>query len=248
VERDEARIRNMQTNAHAGDSPAARNDALAVAVVTQDDVMVHRVAAILAREGVVAQVERGGREQLSLRALHTIPAVVLLIRDAALPTSVAEVRRILRRLPNTHVVAVVRDRRTEDMRALLDAGVEGIVLEPDLDRALGLAIRAASGGQVSVPAMMMRQGVTAPALSFRERQILGLVTAGLTNDEIASQMYLAESTVKGHLTSAFRRLGVRSRREAVARILAADESLRRSILTATPGGAGGDQLRGRESR
>jgi DNA-binding CsgD family transcriptional regulator len=82
----------------------------------------------------------------------------------------------------------------------------------------------------------MRHGMDLPALSFRERQILGLVVAGLTNDEIAGRLYLAETTVKGHLTSAFRRLGVRSRREAVALILSADESLRRSVLTARPGG------------
>jgi len=80
----------------------------------------------------------------------------------------------------------------------------------------------------------MRHGVDLPALSFRERQILALVVAGLTNDEIAGRLYLAETTVKGHLTSAFRRLGVRSRREAVALILSADESLRRSVLTAGP--------------
>jgi len=94
-------------------------------------------------------------------------------------------------------------------------------------------------GYVSVP-RGMRHGVDLPALSFRERQILRLVVAGLTNDEIAGRLYLAETTVKGHLTSAFRRLGVRSRREAVALILGADESLRRSVLSAAPGTDGPD--------
>jgi DNA-binding CsgD family transcriptional regulator len=110
------------------------------------------------------------------------------------------------------------------------------VLEPELELNLGLAIRSVCAGHVTVP-RQLRHGVAVPALSHRERQILGLVTAGLTNDEIASRLYLSESTVKGHLTSAFRRLGVRSRREAVAMILASEESLRRSVLTA-PAGVG----------
>ena len=74
--------------------------------------------------------------------------------------------------------------------------------------------------------------VEAPALSYREKQILALAINGLSNSQIAGRLYLAESTVKSHLSSAFRRLGVRSRREAAAFVLGADEALRRSILSA----------------
>ena len=80
----------------------------------------------------------------------------------------------------------------------------------------------------------MRHAIDPPALSHRERQVLALVVAGLTNEEIAAKLYVAPSTVKRHLTSAFRRLGVHSRRDAVAQILTGDESLRRSVLTAAP--------------
>jgi hypothetical protein len=54
--------------------------------------------------------------------------------------------------------------------------------------------------------------------------------AGLTNAQIARRFYIAESTVKTHLSSAFRRLGVHSRREAAALIFASDDVLRRSVL------------------
>ena len=50
---------------------------------------------------------------------------------------------------------------------------------------------------------------------------------GLTNREIAPQLYLAESTVKTHLSSAFRKLDARSRAEAVARIQDPESRLRR---------------------
>ena len=70
-----------------------------------------------------------------------------------------------------------------------------------------------------------------PALSHRERQILGLVLAGLSNAQIAERLYLAPSTVKTHISTAYRRLGVHSRREATAAVFAGDEALRRTVLT-----------------
>jgi DNA-binding NarL/FixJ family response regulator len=56
-------------------------------------------------------------------------------------------------------------------------------------------------------------------LSTREKQILGLVVMGYMNSQIAERLFLAESTVKSHLHSAFGKLGVRSRNEAVSLIL-----------------------------
>jgi hypothetical protein len=52
----------------------------------------------------------------------------------------------------------------------------------------------------------------------------------MTNAQIASRFFIAESTVKTHLSSAFRRMGVHSRREAAALIFSSDDVLRRSVL------------------
>jgi DNA-binding NarL/FixJ family response regulator len=61
-----------------------------------------------------------------------------------------------------------------------------------------------------------------PELTMREKQVLSLVVMSLSNGEIARQLYLTESTVKSHLGTAFRKLGVRSRAEA-ARLVADPE-------------------------
>jgi DNA-binding NarL/FixJ family response regulator len=104
------------------------------------------------------------------------------------------------------------------VRRALELGVDGVVLTADLDQALAAVVVAVCAGQVSAPAGQ-RRAVRPRALTSREKQILALVVAGLTNSQIASELFLAESTVKSHLSSAFGKLSVSSRSEAVAVIL-----------------------------
>ena len=104
------------------------------------------------------------------------------------------------------------------MRRALELGVDGIVLKDDAEEALAAVVAAVCAGQVSVPSGT-RGAVRARALTTREKQILVLVVRGLTNAQIAAELFLAESTVKSHLSSAFSKLGVSSRNEAVAVIL-----------------------------
>ena len=69
-----------------------------------------------------------------------------------------------------------------------------------------------------------------PAFSHRERQVLALVVRGFGNRQIAARLFLAESTVKSHLASAFQKLGVRSRKEAAALLMDPDEGLGASVI------------------
>lgn len=105
-----------------------------------------------------------------------------------------------------------------ELRRALEKGVAGVVLEQELDRALSATVLAVSAGQISVPAERGEQ-LGPRVLTAREKQILGLVVMGLSNSEIARKLYLAESTVKSHLSSSFAKLGVGSRNEAASLIL-----------------------------
>jgi two-component system, NarL family, response regulator LiaR len=208
--------------------------ALDVAVVAQDERLALRAAVALEREGLAARVETGGRFDLEPDRLTRRPDVVLLAGSdpAAFGPSA---HRIRRRLPDVQVVLVIGAERPS-ARHVLDAGVHGIVLEAELEATLGIAVRAVCAGQLTLP-REMRHGVAPPAFSHRERQILRLVVAGFTNEQIAARLYLAKSTVAGHLTPIFRTLGVRSREEAVTLILTGDESLRASVLGPEPASA-----------
>jgi DNA-binding NarL/FixJ family response regulator len=115
------------------------------------------------------------------------------------------------------------------VRRALRAGARGVVVESDLERALAATVQVVAAGHVVMPRAAERT-LTRPALSVRERQVLSLVVLGLMNGEIATQLFVAESTVKSHLSSAFAKLGVRSRSEAVELILDPDQDAGLGIL------------------
>jgi DNA-binding NarL/FixJ family response regulator len=105
-----------------------------------------------------------------------------------------------------------------NVRALLAAGADAVVLAADLGRTLAQAAQSTSAGLVAVPRAMWQ--ASAPAtLSQRQRETLGMALAGLTNAEIAHRLELSEATVSTHLVVAFRRLAVHSRNEAATALL-----------------------------
>lgn len=133
-------------------------------------------------------------------------------------TACAEVRELQKSRPDLLVVLVVTETRGADVRRALQAGARAVVTENSLEVALLPSIEAALVGQITIPSTAGAKA-TPRLLTTREKQILGLVVMGMTNAAIASQLYLAESTVKSHLSSAFAKLGVSSRAEATNVIL-----------------------------
>lgn len=141
-----------------------------------------------------------------------------------------DVRQIGVRCPGARIVVVLdATGRRSAIRRALDAGAVGVVWSSTLASVLAPTVGAVAAGQVAVP-LVHRDEVVRATLTTREKQILGLVVMGLSNGEIADKLYLAESTVKSHLSSAFGKLGVRSRNEATALILDPDSGVGPGIL------------------
>jgi NarL family two-component system response regulator LiaR len=61
-----------------------------------------------------------------------------------------------------------------------------------------------------------KEGAGHGILSGRESKVLGLVSEGLSNGEIASRLFITERTVRFHLSSIFTKLGAHNRTQAVA--------------------------------
>jgi DNA-binding NarL/FixJ family response regulator len=130
----------------------------------------------------------------------------------------ASLRRLRRELSKTSILVVSPPATGTGVRRALDAGADAIVFEPEIEATLAVTALAVASGQSVVP-RNLRASVERPAFSHRERQVLALVSRGLTNSEIAEHLLLAQSTVKSHLSSAFTKLGIRSRKEVSALLL-----------------------------
>jgi DNA-binding NarL/FixJ family response regulator len=159
------------------------------------------------------------------------PDAVVLLADLAAPPGMAALRRIRGDQPAARLVVVAReDRSAGAARQALNAGADAFVRADEADIALAPALDAVLAGLVCAP-RAARRLIAKPTFSYREKQVLGLLVTGLTNREIGERLFLAESTVKTHLVSAFAKLGVRSRKDAVAVLLDPAENLATTALT-----------------
>jgi DNA-binding NarL/FixJ family response regulator len=83
------------------------------------------------------------------------------------------------------------------------------------------ALSVAAEGQLAVPRELLYDLLTAgpttdlALLSARQQEVLRLVVEGMSNAQIAKRLYISESTVKQHLRSVYKALGVRNRTEVV---------------------------------
>jgi DNA-binding NarL/FixJ family response regulator len=199
-----------------------------LAVISRDPSLAERTERALERDGVMVSVVADGSNLSLLREAEHSPTVVVIGAEFGEHRLEQALQWIERNLPRALVIVVVQPGQHVDAGSLLAMGADGLLHEHDIDSTLGPICRLAAIGHVSVPASM-RHSIEPPALTHRERQALGLAVAGLTNAQIARTVFIAESTVKTHLSSAFRRLGVHSRREAVA-LVNSDPTLRASVL------------------
>lgn len=155
--------------------------------------------------------------------------VIVLACDLSLLESTSALRRLRRDVGQVGIVVVSRGTTRASVRELMNIGADGFLAEDQLEPALAAVVRTVALGHVCVP-RELRRSLVRPAFSHREREVLALVVGGLHNREIADRLFLAESTIKSHVASAFAKLGVRSRKEAAALVLDPDEGLRELVL------------------
>jgi LuxR family maltose regulon positive regulatory protein len=106
-------------------------------------------------------------------------------------------------------------------RPFLEAGM-GVhsaiaILIPPASRAVAFAARVRERFVCQLPASGTRADAESPPLTLSELAVLRLLPSYLTNQEIADALFLSVNTVKTHLRSVYRKLGVTSRRAAIAR-------------------------------
>ena len=209
--------------------PLATPAGAEIAIVAADQFASRRIATALAESGFApTTVAREVAELIELAPLPR-PEAILLAVDPASSATLADVRRLTAAFRGTHVVIVSTGADGAGVRQVLGAGAAGVVNEAELEATLVATTQAVLVGNICVPRKLHRC-LFKPAFSHRERQVLALVVRGFGNRQIAARLFLAESTVKSHLASAFQKLGVRSRKEAAALLMDPDEGLGASVI------------------
>jgi len=192
----------------------------ATAGILANEIGQRRLGALLAAESFTIAARASDVHTLLDRSVAGLDVVVIASDARALARGGAvELLHNLR--PGWQIVLVADGDDRAMVRKALRAGVSGYVPERAIERTLGAAATAVLGGQLSVP-RSIRSRIAWATFSAREQQVLALVARGLTNCEIAARLCLSESTVKSHLSSSFRKLGVASRAEAGAAVLDPD--------------------------
>jgi DNA-binding NarL/FixJ family response regulator len=149
------------------------------------------------------------------------PDVVLMDLEMPQLDGIEATRRITAADPGVAVVILTSFSDRQRILGALDAGAVGYVLKDAEPDELARAIRAAAQGESPLDpkaarALLSARSAASPAdsLSEREREVLLMVAEGLANKQIARRLTISEKTVKAHLTSVFRRIGVTDRTQA----------------------------------
>jgi DNA-binding NarL/FixJ family response regulator len=166
-----------------------------------------------------------GATALDLIAEH-LPDVVLMDLRMPVLDGVEATRRITAEHPGVAVLVLTTSAADESIAAALRAGALGY-LTKDAGRAeIASALRSAAAGQSTFDPAVAEKPVAALAgppaprtnpdgLTAREMEVLALMAEGLSNPEIATRLYIGQTTVKTHINNAFAKIGVRNRAEAV---------------------------------
>jgi DNA-binding NarL/FixJ family response regulator len=191
----------------------------------------------MVREGIRLLLETAFRfnvcEASSVKEALTVirakPVDVVLL-DVMMPEidGVEGLRRILEAKPKLPVVMLSGYDDVADVRETLEMGAKGYVLKAATARQLKDAIDVALSGEGMYIHPLVAEHLLAhdsrpepvlASLSEREREVLSKLVEGATNEDIAGSLSLAQKTVKAHLSSVFRKLGVTNRTEAVAKVM-----------------------------
>lgn len=225
---------------------AAPRGSIRVFLLDDHEVVRRGVATLLESEGDIGIV---GEAATAAQALDRITAVEpdVAVLDVRLPdgSGVEVCREIRSRLPGTACLMLTSFADDEALFQAVMAGAAGYVLKQIQGADLIGAVRTvAAGGSLLDPRSTSRmlERIRADAarsdpldmLSAQERQIVDLIGEGLTNRQIGERMFLAEKTVKNHVSHVLAKLGMQ-RRTQVA-VLATE--LRNEQPTERPGGTG----------
>ncbi|UUP19819.1 response regulator [Nitratireductor thuwali] len=201
---------------------------ITIAVIDDHPLFREGVTRSLLEIGGFQIVGEGGTGEDALRIVQQKRPDILLM-DISMPCGgTSAIRPILEMVPDQKIIMLTVSEASDDVTRALSSGAKGYVLKGVGSRALAEAIRTVASGESYVtPTLSARLLSDRPArtdlssksdlvsdLTDREREILKLVAAGLSNKRVALQLGLQEKTIKHHMTHILAKLRVSNRTEA----------------------------------
>lgn len=179
--------------------------------------------ALNAAQGIELVAEASnGDEAYTLACTHR-PDVLLLDLNMPGLSPLELVSRLRQEVPTLHVVVLTAFDDDVYVRSLLNAGVKGYILKDEALEAVVQAIQSVAVGGTwfseTIAKRLFSQSNGEPfaspaVLSEREKEVMRYLLRGMSNQEIANEMALAEQTVRNYVSRIYNKLGVRSRTEA----------------------------------
>jgi DNA-binding NarL/FixJ family response regulator len=208
-----------------------RSEADPIKVLLADNHTMFRqgIASVLAEYGSIEVVGQTDNDEGAVElARLTKPDVVLMQVQMPIPRARENLRRmreIADPAPKVVIVTMIEDPR--EVRELMDLGASAYIVKSASAEHLVAAVRTAildpksKNAVVGMPRALLEEAEVGSqgVLSARELEILLLAARGLSNRQIALRAYLAEGTVKRHLTNTYHKMGVASRGEATRKAL-----------------------------
>lgn len=173
---------------------------------------------------VVGEADNGQTAMAQVEALQ--PDVVLMDIRMPIMDGVAATQEIVDRFPATKVLVLTTFDKDEYVAQALLNGAAGYLLKDTPSEEIAQAIRAVHKGYTQlgpglgkkviaqIPASAKNPPAAWDELTPREQDVLRLIATGASNREIAQTLYIAEKTVKNHVTNILSRLNLRDRTQA----------------------------------
>jgi DNA-binding NarL/FixJ family response regulator len=189
------------------------------------------LSVLLEAEEDIAVAGEAGEGAEAVRVARAVrPDVVVM--DVRMPglDGLEALRQIVESLPEVRVLILTTFEMDEYVYAALRGGASGFLLKDAEPAELVRAIRVIAAGDAvlspSVTRRLMAEFAARPErpgagpeqldrLTEREREVMALVAAGLSNDEIAARLVVAAATAKTHVSRAMRKLGAHDRAQLV---------------------------------
>ncbi|MEW1691604.1 response regulator [Streptomyces sp. NPDC091265] len=162
-----------------------------------------------------------GEEAVALTAKLTPDVVLMDLQLGEGIDGVEATRRIAATTAGAHVLVLTTYDTDADITRAIEAGATGYLLKAERPEELFAAIRSAAQGRTTLSPpvasrVMARMRKPLPTLTDRELDILGQLSRGLGNRDIARALFISEATVKTHLGRIYDKLGVDTRAGAVS--------------------------------